>query len=185
MDIPVAIRTNLLLPAMNAGVEVPVAKHSSVGADLYWPWLWPSLLSSNNDRCIEAMAASLEYRYWFNGSAPGGRKTNLTGLSAGVELTGCYFDLEWDYEGKQGEAVSAGVDVTYAFPICQGKMRLELSAGIGYGYIQYREYKVYTEGGELIRPSNLPLVSGFTFVPTKCAVSLVWPLFGKRKGGEI
>ena len=189
MDVPIAFRTNLLMPAMNAGVEIPVSKHSSIGADFYWPWVWPQWLSADNDRCIEVLAADIEYRIWPWGCAPGARKTNLTGLSFGIHVIGGYTDLEWDYEGYQGEAVAAGLDVTWAIPISRGRLRLELSAGAGYGYVQYREYKVYAPGGELTRPANLPVVRGWIPMPTRASVALVVPLRGKldskpeRKGG--
>ena len=183
-NFPLAIRTNLLLPGLNAGVEVPVSAHSSLEADLYWPWIFPKLLSSDNDRCIEALAARIGYRFWPWGYRTPNGKTGLTGLSFGVNVLGGYYDFEWDYSGAQGEAVAFGADITYSLPIARGRMRLELTAGVGYGYIQYREYKVYTPGGVLIRPANLPIVKGWIPVPTNLAVSLVVPIYSKEKGGK-
>ena len=182
-NIPAAIRTNLLLPGLNAGVEIPVGAHSSLEADIYWPWVWPKWLSSDNDRCIEALAARVGYRFWPLGHRSSNGKTDLTGLSFGINVIGGYFDFEWDYEGAQGEAFAAGVDITYAIPIAHRRLRLELTVGAGYGYIQYREYKVYSPGGVLIRPASLPVVRGWIPVPTNAAISLVIPVYGKTKGG--
>jgi outer membrane protein OmpA-like peptidoglycan-associated protein len=36
----VAVRSNLLVPALNVGVEAPIGTHWSVGADYYFPWIW-------------------------------------------------------------------------------------------------------------------------------------------------
>ena len=46
-----AARTNLLVPALNVGVEVPVGYSWSVGADYYFPW-W---LARSNRYCAEML----------------------------------------------------------------------------------------------------------------------------------
>ena len=37
-----SIRTNLLVPALNVGAELPLGNRWSVAADYYFPWIWPS-----------------------------------------------------------------------------------------------------------------------------------------------
>lgn len=58
----VALRSNLLVPALNFGVEVPIGTHWSVGADYYFPWVWPK---RDNKNCFELLAWGIEGRYWF------------------------------------------------------------------------------------------------------------------------
>ena len=48
----IAIRSNLLLPALNVGAELPVGNRSSFAVDHYYPWAWPD--KSNKD-CFELL----------------------------------------------------------------------------------------------------------------------------------
>ena len=40
-----AARTNLLVPALNVGLEFPIKDHWSIGVDYYYPWAVSSLFS--------------------------------------------------------------------------------------------------------------------------------------------
>ena len=51
----VAVRSNLLVPALNVGVEVPIGTNWSVAADYYFPWVWPKRETVHC--CLNALAA--------------------------------------------------------------------------------------------------------------------------------
>lgn len=169
----VALRTNLLVPALNFGVEVPIGKHWSVGADYYYPWVWPK---RDNINCFEFLAWGIEGRYWF-----GRNRTlldRLQGHSVGVYGYMGYFDFERNYNGHQGEFVNVGVDYTYAMAVGKKKgLHFEFSLGIGYIYSLARQYTVIETAGPLI--SNKVTRKINYFGPTKANVSLVVPIFKK------
>ena len=54
--IVVAPRTNLLLPLLNVGIEVPIGRHFSFAADYYYPWLGHDRVNAN---CVEALLADV------------------------------------------------------------------------------------------------------------------------------
>lgn len=181
-NFPLAIRTNLLLPALNVGVEVPVGRHSSLEADCYYPWGQPD---PTNKYCFQVLLLNAGYRYWFSSTESQGRrcKTNLTGHSLGLNAIWSMYDLQWAGDGSQGDIHGGGADYTYACCIARGRLRLEFSAGVGVVWLTDRPYKVYSDGGALLRESNLPVRRGTFFLPTKCCVSLVVPL--GRDGKKI
>ena len=167
----VALRSNLLVPALNVGVEVPIGNRLSVGADYYYPWVWPK---ADNKDCFELLSWGLEGRYWF-----GEERTatdRLQGHSVGLYGSVGYYDFERNFHGHQGEFVNVGVDYTYAMPIGKSKaMHLEFSLGVGYIYSEARKYTVIEPGAPLISDKITKKIS---FVgPTKANVSLVVPLF--------
>ena len=49
-------RTNLLVPGLNFGVEIPVGRHFSIGADYWYPW-W---LAKSNKYCGEMLGIGLQ-----------------------------------------------------------------------------------------------------------------------------
>ncbi len=170
-----AFRSNLLVPALNVGGEVPIGDHWSVGADYYFPWIWPK---RDNKNCFELLAWGIEGRYWF-----GRNRTafdRLQGHSIGLYGYMGYYDFERNFHGHQGEFVNIGLDYTYAMAV--GKRRqvhLEFSIGIGYIYSQAREYTVIEAGSPLIS-NKITKITGF-FGPTKANISLVVPIFQKVK----
>lgn len=174
----VAVRTNLLVPALNVGVEVPIGTHWSVGADYYFPWIWPK---RDNKNCFELLAWGVEGRYWF-----GRNRTvldRLQGHSVGVYGYMGYYDFERNYHGHQGEFMNVGVDYTYAMAVGKRKqIHLEFSLGFGYIYSQARKYTVIEAQGPLISDKITKKV-GF-FGPTKANVSLVVPIFQKVKPND-
>ena len=167
-----AVRMNLLLPLFNVGVEVPVGRFS-VGADWYYPWLGHG---SNNRDCLEALALSLEGRYWFVKG-----RTALTGHSVGLSAHGYRFDAQLDGEGSQGRGWGVGVDYTYALPLAQGRLRMEFRVGLGLERCTLTDYRVYTDGGPLMRPSDAPDRIVTWVGPNRAAVALVVPIFTGRR----
>lgn len=171
----VALRTNLLVPALNAGIEVPIGNHWSVGADYYFPWVWPK---ADNKNCFEFLGWGIEGRYWF-----GKNRTaydRLKGHSVGLYGYMGYYDFERNFHGHQGEFVNVGVDYTYAMAVGRRKsLHLEFSLGVGYIYSEARQYTVIEANGPLISDKVTKKVGYFG--PTKANVSLVVPIFQKVK----
>lgn len=183
-----ALRTNLLVPALNIGAEVPLGERWSVSADYYYPWIWPSKMNRN---CFELLGWSVEGRYWFGRDRQ--PQQRLRGHSVGLYAAAGYYDFERNYQGQQGEFVSTGLDYTYAMGIGRRK-RLNLEFTLALGYIRSwgRNYTVPGPGGELYPEPGTVI---FDYVgPTKAAVSLVvpfekWPwtkaaMTGKTKAGK-
>lgn len=174
----VAVRSNLLVPALNVGIEVPIGTNWSVAADYYFPWVWPK---RDNKNCFELLAWGVEGRYWF-----GRNRTvfdRLQGHSLGLYGYMGYYDFERNYHGHQGEFVNVGIDYTYAMAVGKKKaVHFEFSLGIGYIYSQARKYSVIESGAPLISDKITKKV-GF-FGPTKANISLVVPIFQKVKPND-
>ena len=166
-----ALRTNLLLPALNVGAELPIGDHWSVGADWYYPWLWR--MPDHKD-CFQAVSLGLEGRYWF-----GERKQKLTGHSLGLFSYAGYYDFELDYKGYQGEFASVGLDYLYSLPLKSG-LRMEFSFGAGYLFSLARSYQVYEEGGKGYKDKDMAKRVDY-WGPLKATVSLVVPIYCKAK----
>ena len=175
-DVVAAVRTNLLLPALNVGAEVPIGNRWSVGADWYYPWLWRK---SDHKNCIQALALGLEGRYWF-GKGPGGRHPKpLTGHSVGLFSYAGYYDFERNYRGYQGEFALFGIDYLYAIRFRNG-FRLELSLGAGYFFSLSRPYQVFVEGGKGYKEKDMAKRVDY-FGPLKAGASLVFPIYRRQK----
>lgn len=174
----VALRSNLLVPALNFGVEVPIGTNWSVAADYYYPWVWPK---RDNKNCFELLAWGIEGRYWF-----GKERTvfdRLQGHSIGLYGYMGYYDFERNFHGHQGEFANVGVDYTYAMAV--GKRRtvhFEFSIGLGFIYSQARKYTVIEANGPLIS-DKITKTIGF-FGPTKANISLVVPIFQRVKPND-
>lgn len=143
----VAIRTNLLLPLLNAGLEVPLPGYFSISGDFYFPWLG---YDSANSYCLQVALADLQVHWWLNPLNSEGQRANTMTRWA-VSLGTCMgkYDLERNMKGFQGEIICLYLDCGYTFRLA-GNFRLTLSAGAGVAQIPYREYTVYSEGGGLI-----------------------------------
>lgn len=178
---PVYLRTNLLLPLLNAGAECPLGDSWSVGADVYWPWM-PR--NASHKSCTQAFGVGVEGRYWLGSDRrPGSR---LLGHSVGAFGMWGYYDLGRNYTGDQGHFYAGGLDYLYAKPIFKGKMHLELSLGVGYFYSNSIHYRVYEEGGKGYH-DRLYRNKRSYIGPLKASVSLVLPLQGgksKSKTGK-
>lgn len=169
-----AARTNILaIPILNAGVEVPINRNWSVGANYYYPWIW----RGNNTRsCNQLLAFDVEGRYWFtNDRLP--ESSRLLGHSVGAYVGGGYYDFERDWSGHQGEFLNVGVDYLYAIPLFRGRIHVEFEVGIGYIYSKAKPYR-YIDGKCYLEKNghkNIHWVG-----PTKAQVSVVVPIFITR-----
>jgi hypothetical protein len=169
-----ALRSNLLLPLLNFGAELPLGNNWSIGADYYYPWIWPD--KSNKD-CFELLGWSLEGRYWFGRDRK--PEDRLKGHSLALYGAGGYYDFEKDYRGMQGEFLSTGLDYTYALGVGpRSRVHFEFTIAVGYIHSVGRTYDVFSEGGDLIPDGNKHTFQYFG--PTKAAVSLVIPIFKKE-----
>ena len=173
-DIIWALRTNLLVPALNAGLEIPIKENWSLGLDYYFPWFWPN---QKNKNCFEFLGWSIEGRYWFGRDRQ--PQDRLKGHSVGLYVGGGYFDFERNYRGMQGQFVSPGLDYTYAMPIGR-KKRLNLEFTLAVGYIRSwgTTYNVYGDYGALY-PDEGTVIWDYVG-PTKAAVTLVVPFYRKE-----
>ena len=173
--VPVAsVRTNLLVPALNVGAEVPIGNRWSMAADYYYPWIWPA---EDNKNCFELLGWSLEGRYWFGKDRQ--PQDRLKGHSLGVYFAGGYYDLESNFRGMQGAFISPGLDYTYSMGIGRNK-RVHLQFTVAVGYIRSwgKTYNVFEDGGALY-PDEGTLIWDY-FGPTKAAVSIVVPFYKKE-----
>ena len=170
-----ALRTNLLVPALNFGIEIPLGNNWSVSGDYYYPWMWPDPI---NKDCFEILAWSLEGRYWFGRDRS--QFDRLNGHSVGLYCAAGYYDFERDFAGQQGEFVSTGLDYTFALPLGKKKgVHLEFTLAVGYIHSWGRNYHVNGDYGPLFKDDGEILFDYFG--PTKAAVSLVVP-FRKKEG---
>lgn len=167
-------KTNLLVPALNIGAELPLGDHWSVGAEYYYPWFWPS---SQNKDCFELLGWSMDARYWFGANRNEDKR--LLGHSLGIYGTGGYYDFEKDYRGIQGEYFGAGLDYKYAMPL-GNKRRLYMEFQLALGYIHSSgvSYDADKHSG-LLFPDDARVVWNYVG-PTKLAINLVMPIFRKE-----
>lgn len=180
-----AFRSNLLVPLMNIGVEVPIGNRWSVGADYYYPWIFRDL--SRNERCFQFLGADLEVRYWLGQRhLPGSDnwKYRLTGHSIGAFAAAGYYDFGINWTGRQGEFIIGGLDYLYAMPLGKGGVHMEFELGIGYMYSPTTRYVVYVEGGKLFRRDESRDIKSY-FGPIKAGVSIVIPIFAKTKARKV
>ena len=184
----VAMRTNLLLPLLNIGVEIPIGNRWSVGLDWYYPWHWRQWHKQTEMKyCAEMLFGGVDVRYWFGDRHSAGEENwqyRLFGHSIGLYGNGGYYDFGRDYSGWQGAFSNVGLDYQYSFRIGKKRdMRLEMSLGIGWIHSNAQKYKVYTEGGHAYRTGVRQSVNWFG--PTKATVSLVIPIYKTvKKEGE-
>ena len=168
------LKSNLLLPLGNIGVEVPLGNRWSVGADFYYPWL---KRKSDHKNCIQALMWNLEGRYWLGNNRT--KADVLEGHSVGFNVMAGYYDFEKNYEGYQGEFVNFSFDYTYGMPIFKDKLHLEFTIGLGYFFSQADKYDVFEEGGKGYRRSYK---ENFRYLgPNKMGVSIVVPI---KSGGR-
>ena len=170
----VAFRSNLLVPALNFGVEYPIGTNWSVAADYYFPWL---KMGDKNKNCFQMLGWSAEGRYWFGKGRSSERR--LLGHSTAFYAAAGYYDFERNYKGTQGEFVTAGADYTYSMAIGKKKLiHLEFTLAVGYIRSWGRPYHVLSDYGPLFKDDADILFDYFG--PTKAAVSIVVPLYFGR-----
>lgn len=173
-----AARTNLLVPALNVGVEVPVGYSWSVGADYYFPWF----LARSNKYCVEMLAWFVDGKYWFGRDRREADK--LTGHAVGVYGGFGYYDFQWLESGHQGEFLDVGVDYTYSIPLAKDRLRMEFNIGLGWIYTVARHYTPTDDWSELIKDPGIRHRKYHFFGPTRASVSLVVPIRMKTRYGK-
>jgi len=181
-----ALRTNVLaVPFANVGVEVPLGRRWSLGTDLYYPWLWRPGHRDGVDRdgfCFEMMALDAELRYWFpRRDMQAGQR--LLGHSLGLYGMAGYYDFERNWSGYQGEFWDVGLDYLFATPLFGGRMHLEVELGIGYLAAADRPYDCFEPGGKLFHRKGETRKTTW-FGPTRAQLSLVVPIYIRKKGGS-
>lgn len=171
------LRTNLLVPLTNFGVDIPLGKHFTVGFDYYFPWFWAD---RKNKHCFQFQGIKLDAKYWFGQKDIVGYTGNtFTGHSIGLAAFAGRYDIERNYTGHQGEIYGAELQYAYSF-LLKDWLRLDLGIGFGYARLPSRKYRVYESGGKLIR--DLPYDKNFDwFGPTNLSVSLIFPLYYNYK----
>ena len=174
-----AARTNLLVPALNVGIEVPIGCNWSVGADYYFPW-W---LAKSNRYCIEMLGWFVDTKYWF------GKDRTETDKLAGHALGGYagfgYYDFQWEKSGNQGEFIDIGIDYTYSLPLAKDRLRMEFNIGLGWIHTVARHYTPTDDYTDLIKDPGIRHRKYNFFGPTRASVSLIVPIRVKtgKKGG--
>lgn len=168
----VAVRTNLLYAAgllPNLGVEVPLRRGWSVGAEWIYAW-WGGRA---HDRYWRTYGGDIGVRKYFGRMAS---ERMLAGHHLGLYGQMVTYDFALGGRGYLNDRWSwgAGVEYGYSLPVCR---RLHLDFGIGIGYLG-GEYETYEpQDGHYVwqRTRKLRWVG-----PTKAEVSLVW-LIGNAK----
>lgn len=180
-----APRTNLLVPALNVGLEFPVKDNWSFGIDYYYPWA----VSSRNRWCGEMLGLFVDAKYWIPGEKYQWTKADrLQGHAIGIYAGAGYYDYQNIIHGYQGEYVDAGVDYTFSLPVGPEDnrwMRIEFNVGLGWIRTWARHYTPSDDFSQLIKdPGVRNLVFDF-FGPTRASVSFLLPISAtyKKKGG--
>lgn len=173
-----ALRSNLLLPGLNVGIEVPIGTHWSVGADYYYPWF----VSDKNRWCVEMLGWFIDGKYWFTGekykwSMDSKLKGHAVGAYAGIG----YYDFQNKPKGRQGEYLDVGFDYTFAKPICNDKLRIVFNLGLGYIRTVYRPYHPSSDYEDLIKDPGVKHLTKNFFGPTRAAISIELPIKVKMK----
>lgn len=175
-------RTNLLLPGLNFGIEVPIGNHWSVGADYFYPWF----LSKENKWCGEQLSWFIDGKYWFTGEKHKWTPTSkLKGHAVGIYAGLGYYDYQKIDRGAQGEYVDVGVDYTFGLPIAEGKLRMEFNIGFGWILTYYRNYTPSTDFTDLIKDPGIKQRSTNFFGPTRASVSFAIPIIVKTKKPQV
>lgn len=186
LKVPVmAFRSNLLLPAMNLGIEVPLGNRWSIAADWYYPWVWRPWMNSvypAQENCAQLLGGYVEARYWFGNrhtSTQYNRRYRLSGHSLALTGAGGYYDYGHIWTGTQGEFGMIGLDYMYSLILGKGNVHMDFDIGLGYFQRQKRNYEVYEEGGKLY--GDLQRFNFNSVIPIKAGVSLVVPVFKSEK----
>lgn len=172
-----AVATNLLYDAClipNLGIELPFAAHWSVGAN--WMYGWKERHAAR--RRLYAYGGELHLRRWFGRRA---QERPLAGHHFGAYGQLLRYNIRTSGRGYLSDRWScgAGVEYGYALPL-GGRLRLDMSVGIGYLAGICREYE-RQDGCDVWQATG----RRHWFGPTKAEIALVW-VFGSydRKGGR-
>jgi hypothetical protein len=171
------VRTNTLLPLLNAGIGVTTGPKGrfTIGADVYYPWIGHP---ASNRWCIEALAGGVEARWTFrDGTDPLRRGT---GPSVGLGAMAGYFDFGRDYRGAQGEFITAALDFRWTWPINRRRWRLGLGVGAGCFYARTRDYVVFSPGDSPYRTGEWSNHISY-WGPLRADLTLTIPLWHDKR----
>ena len=164
------LKTNLLLPLLNVGIEVPIKEKYTVGAEFYYPWIKPA----SNKWCSQMLAWFVDGKYWH---------TPKHGF--GVYAGAGYYDFQNSKEGYQGEFTDIGADYTYSVSVGKKKwMKVQLNIGVGYIFTTARHYFPTDDYQILIKDPAVKSKNSHFVGPTRGGISLVFPIAKFWKGGE-
>jgi hypothetical protein len=168
-----AARTNLLIPGLNFGMEIPIGMNWSVGLDYYYPWA----VSAQNQWCGEMLGWFIDAKYWITGDKyKWDVNSKLKGHGIGLYGGIGYYDYQKRTNGLQGEYADFGIDYTFAMPVANDKLRIAFNLGIGYIYTLYRPYYPSSDFEDLIKEPGVKYRTTNFFGPTKASISLVYPI---------
>ena len=174
-----ALRTNLLVPLLNVGLQVPIGNRFSIGADWYYPFLyreWSEQLAQTN--CFQALSPGIDFRVYLGKKHRKGRENwqyRLSGHSIGIYASCGRYDVEWQFKGEQAKFANAGIDYMYSARIGKRRrLRMDFSVGVGYCRSKSVEYQVFRPGGKAYKTGMIRDVNWIG--PTKATVSLVIPI---------
>lgn len=174
-----SLRTNLLVPLLNVGLQVPIGNRFSIGADWYYPFLyrnWSEQLAQTN--CFQALSPGIDFRVYLGKKHAKGRENwqyRLSGHSIGIYASCGRYDVEWQFKGEQAKFANAGIDYMYSARIGKRRrLRMDFSVGVGYCRSKSVEYQVFRPGGKAYKTGMIRDVNWIG--PTKATVSLVIPI---------
>lgn len=183
-----SLRTNLLVPLLNVGLQVPIGNRFSIGADWYYPFLyreWSEQLAQTN--CFQALSPGIDFRVYLGKKHAKGRENwqyRLSGHSIGIYASCGRYDVEWQFKGEQAKFVNAGVDYMYSARIGKRRrLRMDFSVGVGYCRSKSVEYQVFRPGGKAYKTG---MIRDVTWIgPSKASVSFVIPINKKVKKERV
>lgn len=168
------VKTNLLYDAAlipNIGVEFPVGRHFSIGADWMYAW-WKS---RRRNRHWRIYGGDVNARYWF------GNARSLTGHHLGVYGTVLLYQVAFGgrgyISGVPGQNMTGGKPwlgggIDYGFSLnVSRRLNIDFSLGIGYATGEQREYRMKDDCYVLQSSTRK-----HWFGPTKAEISLVWKI---------
>ena len=169
-----ALRTNLLMPATNLGLEFHFGRRgrTSLAFDAFGPWMGSSLPDRYR---MDIAGAGVEFRYWLRDV--NGLDNAMTGLSIGLSGRVAMWDVQWNGPGSQGEGFTVGVDGSWA--VKAGHCRFMFTLGLGYCQARWRPYHMYPGDDRLYRLGEWHETLKW-LGPVRAGVTLLVP-FGKLK----
>lgn len=120
-----AVKDIAMIP--NLGVDLVVGAKHTLGVQLFGaanPW----------GKDVELIGFSPRFRYWISG-----RPFAQFFVGANAQFTN--YDILWSKTKYQGNAISGGLEVGYAFNISQ-RFIIECSGGTDLRYYEHKEYKI-------------------------------------------
>lgn len=168
-----AARSNMLMPGMSIGIEIPIHENWSIGIDYNYPWG----VSKNNKWCGEQLSWFVDGKYWFTNDKTRWTPTSkLKGHGVGLYGGFGYYDYQTKAKGAQGEFIDFGVDYVFGLPVANDKLRIEFNIGLGFIKTWYRPYNPASDFSDLIKEPGVKYRSTNFIGPTKAGISLVYPI---------